>query len=59
MTLLLRPSGLISCHGLGFFSGEDEKAVKHFRTYADNMREDFRFALTTNADVLEEYGYKE
>ena len=43
----------------GFFSGDDSSAISDFKRSADSMRDDFRFGYTTNAEVLEEHGYKE
>jgi hypothetical protein len=43
----------------GFFSGEDEDVINKFKGHASSMRDDFRFGYTTDAAVLEEYGYKE
>ncbi len=45
----------------GFFpESETESKVKFaFKSNADKMRDDFRFGMSSNPDVLAEYGYSE
>lgn len=44
---------------IGFFTGEDDSAISKFKAHASSMRDDFRFGYSTDAGVLEEYGYSE
>lgn len=41
---------------VGFFSSEDSKEFKAYKSLSDGNRDDFRFAHTFNADVTKKYG---
>ena len=44
---------------VGFFSEETSDLKKAFLSASSTLRDDFRFAHTTAANVLKEYGHKE
>lgn len=44
---------------VGFFKSGDSKLAGEFKKAADQLSEKYRFAQTTNADVLAKYGYEE
>jgi protein disulfide isomerase family A protein 3 len=43
----------------GFFESADSDAAKEFQKLASALSEDFRFAHTSDAAVLDKYGYKD
>ena len=44
---------------VGFFEDATSHASDEFQKLATAMSDDYRFAHTSSADVLEKYGYKE
>lgn len=44
---------------VGFFKESDSDVAKQFQKTADALNEDFRFAYSTDADVLKEYDYSD
>lgn len=44
---------------VGFFEASGSRASSEFQKLATAMSDDFRFAHTSTADVLDKYGYKE
>jgi len=43
----------------GFFEDSESRASKEFQKLATAQSDDYRFAHTSSADVLDKYGYKE
>ena len=43
----------------GFFESADSDSAKEFQKLAGVLNEDFRFGYSSDAAVLEKYGYKE
>jgi len=44
---------------VGFFSKSSNKLTAEFRKVADSLAENYRFAISTNADVLAKYGHED
>lgn len=46
-------------HAPGFFTGENDDLKDNFMSTANRMRDDFRFGLTSDPEVMKEFGYSE